>query len=171
MNLKMLKNSVIVFCIVLFCSSCTVIHESCSFIMASPEKAITEKQLSDFGIQHGLRGPHKTFKDTEIWRGIALEIKSEKDGLYWDKGCRESYCRMQINDAEPNIVTISGYPVLNPEYKIICDAFELYLKRNNKKFQIKRTQKHPKEISVFLRNQSSNPLEKYDKNPNSEGRK
>ena len=53
MNLKILKNSVIVFCIVLFCSSCTVVHESCSFIMASPEKAITEKQLSDFGIQHG----------------------------------------------------------------------------------------------------------------------
>ena len=62
MNLKMLKNSVIVFCIVLFCSGCTVVRESCSFIMASPEKAITEKQLSDFGIQHGFRGPKKPLK-------------------------------------------------------------------------------------------------------------
>ena len=167
----MLKNSVIVFCIVLFCSGCTVMHESCSFIMASPEKAITEKQLSDFGIQHGLRGPHETFKDTEIWHGIALESKSEKDGLYWDKGNRESYCRMQINDAEPNVVTISGYPALNPQYKIICDAFESYLRINNKNFQIKRIQKYQKEISVFLRNQSSVPHEKYDKKLNGGGRK
>ena len=166
-----MKNSVIVFCIVLFCSGCTVVHESCSFIVASPEKAITEKQLSDFGIQHGLRGPHKTFKDTEIWHGIALEIKSEKDGFYWDKGHRESYCKMQINDAEPNIVTISGYPVLNPEYKIICDAFESYLRTNNRKFQIKRIPKYPKGISVFFRNQSSDPLEKYDKKPNNRERK
>ena len=171
MNLKQPKNVLYIFCILVFCSGCTVMHESCSFIVSSPKKTITEKQLSDFGIQHGFKGPKKNFKDTEIWHGIALESKSEKDGLYWDKGNRESYCRMQINDAEPNVVTISGYPVSNPQYKIICDAFESYLRINNKNFQIKRIQKYQKEISVFLRNQSSVPHEKYDKKLNNRERK
>ena len=160
----MLKNIIIVFFIILLCSGCSMVeYETYSVVLSSPEESITEKQLSDFFIQYGFRGPKNIYKDTEVWSGITLEIKQQKIGFYWDKGHRENYCIVEMNNHSPAVITISGYPVLNPEYKQICDAFELYLKKNNNKFQSNITQKFQKKISVFLRNQSSVPLEKYDK--------
>ena len=161
-----MKKFLLIFSILsaLLCAGCSMVeYETYSVVLSSQEESITEKQLSDFFIQYGFRGPNDIYKYTEVWSGITLEIKQQKIGFYWDKGNRGKYCIVEMNNHSPAVITISGYPVLNPEYKQICDAFELYLKKNNNKFQSNITQEFQKKISVFLRNQTSVPLEKYDK--------
>lgn len=165
MSGQLFKNIFIALCIGLFCSGCAVVEqELCSFTISPPEEAITQKELSGFLAQNGFRTPVAVRIETGNFVGLRYEVSSQKTGSYWEKGNGKTFCRLQINDRTPNIITIRGYPALNPEYKVICAAFEAYLRNLNKKIQIKRSQKRYKEFFVDLRAQWGAPPHDFPDN-------